>query len=72
MRTLPRRDWDYKLWKTALLWARPAYEAAYHDTAYHVQHVDLERTELRRGAHPDASPDEPQIENPRLGELTPA
>jgi hypothetical protein len=50
MRTLPRKDADYQAWKVVLRWARPAYEAAYGATGYHVAHLDEHRSELLAGA----------------------
>ena len=40
MRTLPRKQPDYKEWKQALAWARPAFEACYTGGDYLIDQSD--------------------------------
>lgn len=46
MRTLPRKQPEYKEWKDALRWARPAFEACYNEWTWEVLSTDEKTSEL--------------------------
>jgi len=47
MRTLPRKQPEYKEWKRALYWARPAFEAYYNGSDYAIVVVSEDATTLQ-------------------------